>query len=185
LAARWLGARGFPDDVRALLDAYDPFVAARFVLGWVAPRAVARGPAVARDLFVVAKLSDGALAVIAVAGPRDLRGPSVEDWLLAEPTPARAERVQQLAERLAVTMGDLRALSQPLAQRVAAALIEAERLNATHALMLAHASNAAIDRDERRTLVQALGGRGPDDGLVTVAARGAVQLHLGWVEGEA
>ena len=179
-----MGARGFPDDVRALLDAYDPFVAARFVLAWVAPRAIARGAAVARDLFVLAKLSDGALAVIAVAGPRELRGPSVEDWLLAEPTPARAERLQQLAERLAVTMGELRALSQPLVQRAAAALLEAERLNATHALMLAHAAGHAIDRDERGRLVRALGGRAPEDGLVAVGQRGGVHLHLGWVEGE-
>ena len=185
LAAQWLGARGFPDAVRALFDAYEPFVAARLVLGWVAPRGLARGPAVARDLFVLAKLSDGALAVIAVAGPRDLRGPSVEDWLLAEPTPARAERLQQLAERLDVSLHDLRALSQPLVQRAVAALIEAERLNAAHALMLAHATpSATIDRDERRTLVHALGGRNPDDGIVTVAARHGVQLHLGWVEGE-
>lgn len=186
LATQWLGARGFPDAVRALLDAYEPFIAARLVLGWVAPRAVARGPAVPRDLFVLAKLGDGALAVLAVAGPRDLGGPSIEDWLLAEPTPARAERLQQLAERLEVTLGDLRALSQPLVQRAAAALIEAERLNATHALMLAHAAQGAtIGRDERRALVHALGGRNPDDGIVTVAAqRRGVQLHLGWVEGE-
>jgi hypothetical protein len=191
LAAAWLGERGFPEPVRTLLDAYEPFVAAQPLLAWVAPRAALGGPAVPRDLFVLAKLADGALAAIAVAGPADLRGPSIEDWLLADPSPARIERLQQLGERLGVPLDELRALSQPLLQRTAAALLEAERFNATHALMLAHACDGAagttIGRDERRALQSALGGRSlhdGDDGIVAVTAPVDIKLYLGWVEGE-
>lgn len=185
LAAAWLEARGFPEPVRTLLDAYEPFVAAQPLLAWVAPRA----GATPRDLYVLAKLTDGALAAIAVAGPLDLRGPSIEDWLLAAPSPARLERLQQLGERLGLPLGELRALSQPLVTRTAAALLEAERFNATHALMLVHAADGTPpDRDERRTLIGALGGAlggtRADDGIVAVTAPVDIALYLGWVEGE-
>jgi hypothetical protein len=181
LASAWLGTRGFPEPVRTLLDAYEPFVAAQPLLAWVAPRA----GATPRDLFVLARLTDGGLAAIAVAGPSDLGGPSVEDWLLAEPSPARVERLQQLSERVGIPLNELRALSQPLVARTAAALLEAERFNATHALMLVHAADgAAPDRDERRALVAALGGTRADDGIVAVTAPVDIALYLGWVEGE-
>src|SRR5207302_365308 len=117
LAHCWQQSRGFPEAVRDALDADPTFLGAQILFGLVEPSA--RTPSHS-DLFVLAKLADGALATIAVEGKGPAPfGDSVGEWLANEPSRNKLERLEQLVETVGLALPLLAPLRYPLLQRTA------------------------------------------------------------------
>jgi uncharacterized protein DUF6946 len=186
-AERWQSAHGFPEAVRDVLDGDERFVGAQMLLGWVEPKVAAHGgraqPA-PPDLFVLAKLADRSLTAIAVTGTvAEPLGETVAAWLGGAPSPNRMERLQFLLDTVGIAVEAGRPLQYQLLQRTASALLEAQRYNAAHALLLVHSfgpNDAWLD--EYAQLAHALGGTAQRQGVITIGDRAGVLLHLAWVK---
>ncbi len=81
---------------------------------------------------------------------------------------------------------DILDLRYQLLHRTAAAILEAQRFAAHHALMLVH-SFSAEDAwlDDYQAFAQRMGARDADaDAIVVVGERGGIPLYLSWIRGE-
>jgi hypothetical protein len=152
------------------------------------------GHASQTDLFVLARTRSGDLVTIAVEGKVDEKFDElVRDWLAAPqrdgtpgPTAGRKARLSYLCALLEIDEDKASELRYQLLHRTAAALIEADRFNARHALMLVHSfSRTSAWLDDYRAFARELGVEAGADEIVRVGARGGVELSVGWVRGEA
>jgi hypothetical protein len=135
------------------------------------------------DLLVLARTSGDETAVIAVEGK--VREPfgdnTVGDWRAAGGS-GREQRLRFLREILALPDDEaLAGQRYQLLHRTASPLIEAKRLNATHAVMLVHSfggGNAWFD--EFASFASALGADVKVNAIVR-ARNIERSLHLGWI----
>ncbi|CAG9165211.1 hypothetical protein LMG23992_00355 [Cupriavidus laharis] len=136
------------------------------------------------DVWVLGK-RDGELVSIAVEGkvaePFDR---TVAEWLERE-TPGKHVRLQFLGKTLGLSEMPS-TIRYQLLHRTASAILEAERFNAAHALMLVHSFSQTHDWFEDYQAFAALFGIEAELNRVHRAKRvGKVTLHLGWVCGSA
>jgi hypothetical protein len=117
----------------------------------------------------------------------------VSEWLEAPqkdgtpgPNSGRKTRLTQLCDQLELEEEVAKPLRYQLLHRTAAALIEAQRFTARHALMLVH-SFSPTDTwfADYAAVANALGVEvTAPDSMVSVRERQGVALYLGWVKGE-
>jgi hypothetical protein len=103
-----------------------------------------------------------------------------------QPSAQARKRLAFLCELLQLDEGDILDLRYQLLHRTAAAILEAQRFAAHHALMLVH-SFSAEDAwlDEYQAFAQRMGARDADaDAIVVVGERGGIPLYLSWIRGE-
>lgn len=211
LAYCWESARDFPPSVRRVFSAspFTVFHKIEMLIGIVEHRVPlpGRGYPSQTDLFVLAK-SEGDLVSIAVEGkvsePFD---DLVSDWLArparakasdgdvpleapqpSTPSPAKLTRLAGLCRMLELDEEDVKSVRYQLVHRTAAALIEAERFNARHALMLVHSFNQKEPPDsfdDYECFAALLRTKVEKDAIAHVGKRDGVELYLGWVIGEA
>jgi hypothetical protein len=135
------------------------------------------------DLFVLARTQQSEPVVIAVEGKaREPFGDSVvADWR-ADGSPDRETRLRFLLQVLELADDDaLGAYRYQLLHRTASPLIEARRLNASHAVMLVHSFGGHnMWFDEYRQFASAIGA---DVGIdrIARATRPKDSLFVGWV----
>jgi Domain of unknown function (DUF6946) len=209
LAHCWQAAQDFPPSVRAVFteSQFELFHGLEMLLGIVEHRVPlpGQGKASQTDLFVLAR-SGGELVAITVEGKvsepfdvpvsewllRDNRAKKPSDGQAGEPRPARGpsagklKRLAYLRQILAISEADAPALRYQLLHRTVSALIEAERFNARHALMLVHSfSQTNKWFDDYQRFGELLGVNVEPDAIVRVGERAGVDLYLGWVKGEA
>ena len=73
-----------------------------------------------------------------------------------------------------------------LLHRAASAIIEAQRFNAAHAVMLVHSFGQSSEWFQDYAAFASLMGSNPtEDSVVSVGTRSSVSLHLAWVRGNA
>jgi Domain of unknown function (DUF6946) len=194
LAHCWQSADDFPGSVRAVFESSDfaHFHRLTMLLGIPEHRVPLPGGrrASQTDLFVLAKATNGDLVTITVEGKvAEPFGPLVSEWLVADargPSAGKLERLAFLCDRLALGEDDCKSVRHQLLHRTASALIEAERFNARHALMLVHSfSETHAWFDDYAGFVRLLGADAAVDSLVRVGERRGVDLYIGWVTGEA
>lgn len=198
LAHCWMSADGFPASVRAALDRspFEVFHRLTMLLGIPEHKVPLPGGSRASqtDLFVLARSANGDLVSIAVEGKVDEPFDRlVSEWLAAPlsdgspgPSRGRERRLAHLCELLNLDEEAAKGLRYQLLHRTAAALIEAGRFNARHALMLVHSfspTNAWFE--DYAAFGRVLGAEVERDRIVAVGERGGVDLYLGWVKGEA
>jgi hypothetical protein len=188
LAHCWQESNGFPETVRNVLDSNAPFVGAQMLLGFVEHKVSlrGRGKPSQTDLFVLAKLADRSLATIAVEGKvGEPFGETVEEWLSIEPSPNKMERLQYLVEILGIDIQVVSASRYQLLHRTASALLEAQRYNAQHAMMLVHSfSRTNAWYDDYCAFARMLGGSPQSNAVTTIGDRSVINLHLAWVKGD-
>ena len=211
LAHCWQSARDFPPSVRAVFNAspIELFQGITMLLG-IPERRVplpGRGKASQTDLFVLAKSGDDLVSIAVegkVAEPFD---DLVSEWLVrpsasAEdeergaaldeapdqapgPSAGKLRRLAYLCQMLGIDEEAVRPLRYQLLHRTVSALIEAERFNARHALMLVHSFSPTDDWfDDYRSFAGLLGVAVEPDKIAHVGERADVDLYLGWVKGE-
>jgi len=186
LAHAWQAADAFPPPVSAAL-ATAPFGALEliFALPEHKVRMPGRGGDSATDLFVLARGTDGDLVTLAVEGKvGESFDKPVGEWL-ADPRGDRAnrqDRLAGLAELLGLEVVRLNDTSYQLLHRTAAALLEADRLNGAHAVLLVHSFSAKrAHLDEYRAFAHLLGASGEPDTVEPAGVRHGVELHVCWV----
>ncbi len=111
-------------------------------------------------------------------------GPTVQEWQ-AEASPGKSERLAYLLNLLGLSTVPETTRYQ-LLHRTASAIIEAQRFNAAHAVMLVHSFSQSNEwfRDYA-AFVSLMGGSATENGVVSVGARSGVPLYLAWVRGNA
>jgi hypothetical protein len=186
LAHCWEDAEGFPAEIKAALVAAEPLQRIQPLL--ILPEWQVALPGGARpsqnDVWVLAK-SGGDLVSIAVEGKvNEAFGPTIREWQ-ADASSGKETRLAFLQEILGLPRPPGPDIRYQLLHRCASAVLEAQRFNARHAVMLVH-SFSSEDRwfDDFSEFV-ALFGRTCSVGTVTsAAAKDGMPLHLGWVRGD-
>jgi hypothetical protein len=100
----------------------------------------------------------------------------------ADSSPGKAERFSYLLSLLGLSAVPVGARYQ-LLHRTASAIIEAQRFNAAHAVMLVHSSTEWSQ--DYAAFVALMGGSAKENRMVSVGFRSGVSLCLAWVRGDA
>lgn len=184
LAYSWQDARGFPSEVGSVLKSAFPSVELLLAL----PEHKVPLPGGSRpsqnDIWVLAR-SESQLISIAVEGKvSEPFGPTVQEWQ-AESSPGKAKRLAYLLSLLGLPSVSETTRYQ-LLHRAASAIIEAQRFNAAHAVMLVHSFSQSSEWFQDYAAFASLMGSNPaEDAMVSVGARSGISLHLAWVRGNA
>lgn len=104
------------------------------------------------------------------------------------PSAGKLKRLNYLCQMLELDEPAAHDLWYQLLHRTVSALIEAERFNAPHALMLVHSFSRTHERfEDYSAFAERMGVSGPvePNQIVQVGQRASVDLYLGWVQGEA
>jgi hypothetical protein len=209
LAHCWQSARDFPPSVRSVLDdsRYDLFHGIKMLLGIPEHRVPlpGRGKASQTDLFVLAKSGDDLVSITVEGKVAESFDVLVSEWLRRDSHPKRGtaaketrelprarapsagklERLAYLCQMLGIDKEDSSGLRYQLFHRTVSALIEAERFNAKHALMLVHSfSQTGAWFDDYQSFAALLRVAVEPDTIACVGERAGVDLYLGWVTGE-
>ncbi len=111
-------------------------------------------------------------------------GPTVQEWQ-AESSPGKAERLAYLLSLLSLSAVPDTTRYQ-LLHRTASAIIEAQRFNAAHAVMLVHSFSQSSEWfQDYAAFVSLMGGSAAENNMASVGSRSGVSLHLAWVRGNA
>ena len=189
LAYSWTEAQGFPTEVRAVLSAAGAkgLHNLEFLIGipeHEVPLPGGRRPS-QNDVFVLAKGSDG-LVSIAVEGKVAEAFDLPVDERFAEPTPGQTTRLQFLLQLLGLNRNDVGAIGYQLLHRTASAILEAQRFNARHAVMLVHSFSQEMKHfDNYAAFVGLFGQTAEANQLVQARQLGDITLYLGWAVGDA
>lgn len=189
IAYSWTEARGFPREVKTVLEDTETSSLhdLEFLIGipeHEVPLPGGRRPS-QNDVFVLAKGSDG-LVSIAVEGKVSEAFDKPVDMRFANPTPGESARLEFLLELLGLERAAVGSLGYQLLHRTASAILEAKRFGARHAIMLVHSFSQDLAHFEDYAAFVGLFGRTAEANRVTEAKRlDDITLHLGWVVGDA
>ena len=194
LAHCWQNAEDFPDSVRVVLDSspFPRFHALTMLLGLPEHQVPLPGGSLPSqtDLFVLAKTTTGELVSIAVEGKvAEPFGPRVSEWLDAEatgPSSGKLERLAYLCPLLRISEDEAQPIRYQLIHRTVSALVEADRFNASLALMLVHSFGGEdVGFEDFAAFAHLLGTAAEPNAVRHVGERAGVDLYLGWARGEA
>lgn len=186
LAHCWQDADGFPKEVLEALGTSEVLRGTSMLLGIPEHQVALPGGSTKsqNDVWVLGR-RDEELVSIAIEGkvaePFDR---TVAEWL--EPrTPGKHVRLQFLTETLGLREVPP-SIRYQLLHRTASAILEAERFNASHALMLVHSfSQTHAWFDDYRAFAALFGIDAELNHVHSAKKVGRVKLHLGWVCGSA
>jgi hypothetical protein len=195
LATAWEAASGFPISVAEVLRTAPAgvFNGLSFLLGLVEHEVPLPGGRTASqtDLWVLAKTGNGETVSLAVEGKVDEKFDDlVTEWLARDggPSEGKRQRLDYLCSLIDLDPNAALSLRYQLVHRTAAALIEAERFGARHAVMLVHSFSTAdswFDDYAAFAIALRAEARPAVNRIVDVGARGGIQLYLGWVKDSA
>jgi hypothetical protein len=188
LAHCWQESYGYPQSVQRvfkasgipIFEAFDPLV--------VFPEQAVALPGGGRpsqnDAWVLGRSGEDLVSVAVEGKVSEPFGPTVGDWLVAASEGERL-RLKYLRELLGLTAAVPVSIRYQLLQRAASAVIEADRFNARHALMLVHSFSQTREgfEDYARFMVL-FGAAAHPESIVPAADLGAISLYCGWVTGE-
>jgi hypothetical protein len=189
LAYRWC-AGDFPDVVSAALDGADIDAIRNLeLLVGLPEHQVPLPPAGARpsqtDLFVLARSSDGLVAITVEGKVDEPFGKVVDSWLGeadGERRSGKPERLRFIVDLLGMDEESVRPLRYQLLHRTAAAVLEGKRFAASHALMLVHSFDSGdAGLSDFEAFAEALGADRRGDAIMSVPHIHTPRLYLGWV----
>ncbi len=184
LAYSWQEARGFPDEIGSVLAS--TFPSAELLLALPEHKVPLPGGSRSsqNDIWVLAR-SEGQLISIAVEGKvSEPFGPTVQEWQIKS-SPGKDKRLAYILSLLGLPSVQENTRYQ-LLHRTASAIIEAQRFNAAHAVVLVHSFSRSCEWfEDYAAFVSLMGGIAAEDRMVSVGTRSGVSLHLAWVRGNA
>jgi hypothetical protein len=187
LAHSWQEADGFPLEVWAALAAHPGFAGIELLLAL--PEHQVHLPGGSRpsqnDIWVLARAGNDLVSIAVEGKVAEPFGPTLEEWLDGASS-GKAARFAFLRTALGLPEQVPGTVRYQLLHRSASAVIEAKRFGAAHAVMLVHSFGQAHQWFEDYAAFAALfGAEVAVDRVVSVGERDGVQLHLGWVCGDA
>lgn len=184
LAYSWQEASGFPSEVMSVLA--PRFPSAELLLALPEHKVPLPGGSrpSQNDIWVLARC-EGKLISIAVEGKvSEPFGPTVKEWQ-GESSSGKSERLSYLLTLLGLSSVPHTTRYQ-LLHRTASAIIEAQRFNAAHAVMLVHSFSQSSEWfQDYAAFVSLMGSSATENSMISVGPRSGISLHLAWVHGNA
>lgn len=185
LAYSWQEADGFPAEVRAALASSETFADIEMLLG--IPEHQVPLPGGSRpsqnDLWVLARCGSGLVSIAVEGKVGEPFGPTVAEWQ-AEGSKGKDKRLAFLCDLLGLPQPVPGAIRYQLLHRTASALLEAQRFNAPHAVMLVHSFSQSHQWfDDYSAFVRLFGVETEINRLVSLGPRSDIDLSLCWVVG--
>lgn len=185
LAHCWQAADSFPPSVQQVLNSSGAFVGLELLLA--IPEIKTPLPGGSRptqtDLWALARCDSGLISVAIEGKAAESFGPTLGEW--QTDGKGKQERLAFLLKTLGLPGPLAPSIRYQLQHRTAAAVLEAQRFTAPHAVMLVQAFGPFGDSFADFTAFAALFGASVSPGdLVAVGHRGGVSLHLGWCVGD-
>jgi hypothetical protein len=185
LAHAWEDQDGFPPEIVAILQQRAALANAEPLLifpEWKVPLPGGARPS-QNDVWVLAKSPAGIISIAVEGKVNEPFDKTIGEWKL-DISPGKEERLQFLSAVLGLASPIPDSIRYQLLHRAASAVIEAERFNASHAVMLVHSFSPNNQWLEDFMAFTALYGLSAQVGrLVSTQARYSLPLHFGWVQG--
>lgn len=187
LAYSWQEADGFPPEVLAVLAAHQEFAGIQLLLAF--PEHQVHLPGGSRpsqnDIWVLARAGNSLVSIAVEGKVAEPFGPTLAEWM-NEASAGKAARFAFLRTVLGLPDQVTGTMRYQLLHRSASAVIEAKRFGAAHAVMLVHSlSQSQQWFEDYAVFAGLLGAQVAVDRIVSVGERDGIQLHLGWVCGDA
>jgi len=183
LAHCWEDEDGFPPEIKKALTPRFPSIEPLIIMPEHKVPLRGGGADSQCDIWVLAKC-DGDLISIAVEGKvAESFGPTVAEWK-PQSTQGKTERYESIRDELGLTdiPGEIRC---QLLHRTAAAIVEARRFSARHAVVLIHSFGESADNFKDFERFGTLLGLSLEKGvLASRPLADGLELHVVWVDGE-
>ena len=189
LAYAWEESEGWPREVEAGLSTSEDLGGAELLLALPEHETPLRGGSrpSQSDVFALGRTRNGEQVAIAVEGKvnEPFGTETVAEWR-ENGGAGKRERLAQLCDLLDLSDDEtLAGLRYQLLHRTGAAVLEAQRFGARHALMLVHSFSSEHPWfDDYSAFSRRLGAEPAVGAVVAAQAASGTQLHLGWVTGE-
>ncbi len=143
------------------------------------------GRASQSDIWVLGRGAGQLVSVVVEGKVAESFGPQVGQWL-QESSPGKQQRLAFICARLGLDCPPPATLRYQLFHRTASAVLEAERFNAQHAMMLVHSFSPTDESlSDYQSFLALFGAQGGPGQVVSVGQRSGISLHFAWVRGEA
>ena len=137
------------------------------------------------DLFVLAKGNEQLISIAVEGKVSEPFGPLVSDWF-RNPSEGKKKRLAFLCKTLGLEQDKVLSIRYQLLHLTASALIEAERFNAKHALMMVHSFSPTNEGYEDFEKFAGLYGVQTErDKIISLGWTNGIGLYIGWVKGDA
>ena len=188
LAYAWQNSNGFPPAVKRAFgeSGIEVFKECEILFAFPEHQVPLPGGKAAsqNDLFVLAKGHDQLISIAVEGKASEPFDKTVSEWF-KKPSPGKEKRLKFLCEELSLDKNQVSDVRYQLLHRTASAIIEAERFNAHHALMLVHSFSKTQEWFTDYSDFMALFGVSAKSDTIQMATnlRGLF-LYLGWVSDE-
>ncbi|MCH8826949.1 MAG: hypothetical protein IIB16_08325 [Chloroflexi bacterium] len=147
-----------------------------------------RGRPSQSDVFVLAKSKNGLVSITVEGKVSEPFGDVVSDWKVPQSSDKQL-RLKYLCDCLGLELADVDSIRYQLLHRTASALIEADRFNASSALMMVHSFSQTDEWFEDFAQFAALFGAKAEVDSIAYAKRRddslfpGIDLYLAWIKG--
>lgn len=186
LAHSWEAQEGFPPEIKRLLDQNPALKSADplFIFPeWKVPLPGGSRPS-QNDAWVLAKGNTGLISIAIEGKVEEPFDKTVAEWL-GDPSSGKRERLSYLVNVLGLSAPSLDSIRYQLLHRTASAIIEAERIGATAAVMIVHSFSPTNQWfDDFKAFAALFGLTAEIDRILVTRARNDIPLYLGWAHGD-
>lgn len=190
VAYSWEAADGLPPEVEALFvkSGVDGFQGVELLIAIPEHKVFlppSQGHPSQNDIFALAKTAHGQLIAMAVeAKVSEPFGPTFDEWS-ANATPGKNQRDEFLRSKLGLKDRTIGPIRYQLMHRLASALLEAERFNASYAALVVHSFSQQDEWfDDFGRFLALFGAKGGIGALVRLDLPGQTPAFAGWARGD-
>jgi hypothetical protein len=188
-AYSWQEAKGFPEEISALLATSENKNLGASELVLAIPEHKVYFPPIQghpsqNDVFALGRTTNGKLLSMAVeVKVAESFDTTVEKWI-KDPTPGKEARLEYLKSRLGIRDKEIGAIRYQLLHRLVSSIIEAERFNAKHAILVIQ-SFSLIDEwfDDFSNFISIFDKKVEIGKLVKIGEIKNIKVHAGWAKG--
>ncbi len=187
LAYCWQESDGFPESVKSVFsEAGNPFSNLEPLL--IIPEHKVPLPGGERpsqnDIWILAKSCKDLLSIAVEGKVTEPFGPTIEEWLDND-SKGKQKRLEFLINKLSLEKPVPRVIRYQLLHRTVSAIIEAERFNTSHAMMMVHSFSQNDQWFEDYQEFLSLFSLGARVNLISSLGEiNRINLHFSWIRGE-
>ena len=187
LAYCWQSPEGFPKEIKTALSSFAGFNEIEMLLAIPEHQVPLHGGSrpSQNDIWVLARAGKNLVSITVEGKVSESFGPTIEEWY-KDGSSGKKVRLDYLCSKLNLKQPLPDGLRYQFLHRTASAIIEAERFNASHAIMLVHSFSQSDECFQDYAEFISLFGKEVSVGrLVSIGTYSNISLHCAWVRGEA